>query len=98
MLRTLLAALLVLGCAGAADAGPQKKQQQATQPAGGGGGSGTGWGCRTCGYSNGTQLTGLKAPSGQASLAPASITLTSGGTIDLRSPQADAISEPRTAP
>lgn len=43
---------------------------------------GSGWGCRTCGYSNGTQLTGLAV---DASGKPAAaIILASSAMIDAR--------------
>jgi hypothetical protein len=64
---------------------PQMKHRQSVQPTGGRG-SHSGWGCQTCGFTNGTQLTGLNMPS-SGSLAPASVKLPSGDIIDLRMPR-----------
>lgn len=71
---------------GNSNVGPRMKHHQTTRPAGGGGGTGIGWGCRTCGFTNGTQLTGLKVPR-PGSLAPAAVTLPSGDIVDLRASQ-----------
>jgi hypothetical protein len=44
---------------------------------------GTGWGCRTCGYSNGAEATGVALRGAAETVA--AIVLPSGETIDLRS-------------
>jgi hypothetical protein len=60
-------------------------KHQSAPPTGGRGDPHSGWGCQTCGFTNGTHLTGLNMPS-SGSLAPASVTLPSGDVIDLRMP------------
>jgi hypothetical protein len=50
----------------------------------GGQGSATGWGCRTCGYSNGPQLTGVGGRAASIPLAAGTVTLPSGETLVLR--------------
>jgi hypothetical protein len=64
----------------------QMKHGPSVQPNGARGVSHDGWGCKNCGFTNGTQLTGLNMPS-SGSLAPASVALPSGDIIDLLMPR-----------
>jgi hypothetical protein len=50
----------------------------------GGQGSGSGWSCRTCGFSNGPQLTGVGGRAPSIPPAGGTVTLPSGETLVLR--------------